>query len=216
MPGRCPMTSHDDRPMQNRPAGRLSEFRALTATHCSDDFLDTGYLGAPSLGWHFTCVIGRVSEVDTMTTGVSQGTVRGPLLFNAYIAPLTKLLQKQNVHHHLDADDTQLYITFPPTDHTHALPRMEACVQDANTWLYDNGHVKNENKSQAIVICSPSLRTPPSLSVGRPATGWPADARKMKSAGCRGNIGASAGLVIMELTEPADRPAVVRPMLQFF
>ena len=29
MPGRCPTTSHDDRPMQNRPAGRLSEFPAL-------------------------------------------------------------------------------------------------------------------------------------------------------------------------------------------
>ena len=46
--------------------------------------------------------------------------------------------------------------------------------------------------------------------------GQPADARKMKSAGRRGNIGPSAGLVILELTEPADRPAVVRPMLRFF
>ena len=26
---RCPMASHDDRPMQNQPAGRLSEFPAL-------------------------------------------------------------------------------------------------------------------------------------------------------------------------------------------
>ena len=37
----------------------------------------------------------------------------------------------------------------------------------------------------------------------------------MKSAGRRGNIGPSAGLVIWELTEPADRPAVARPMLRF-
>ena len=41
----------------------------------------------------------------------------------------------------------------------------------------------------------------------------PAGARKMKSAGRRGNIGPSAGLVILELTEPVDRPAVARPML---
>ena len=52
-------------------------------------------------------------------------------------------------------------------------------------------------------------------SLNRPA-GRPADARKMKSAGRRGNIGPSAGLVILELTEPADRPAVARPMLRFF
>ena len=103
-------------------------------------------------------------EVETITTGVPQGTVLGPLLFNAYIAPLTTLLQKHNIHHHLYADDTQLYITFPPTDHTQALTRMEACVQDAKAWLCDNGLVMNNNKSQAIVIHSSSLRTPTSLT----------------------------------------------------
>ncbi|KAK2162032.1 hypothetical protein NP493_1547g00027 [Ridgeia piscesae] len=90
--------------------------------------------------------------------------VLGPLLFNAYIAPLMTLLQKHNIRHHLYADDTQLYITFPPTDHTQALARMESCVQDAKAWLCDNGLVMNDNKSQAIVIHSSSLRTPTSLS----------------------------------------------------
>ena len=114
-----------------------------------------------------TCIVrvkSGVSEVETITTGVPQGTVLGPLLFNAYIAPLTTLLQKHNIHHHLYADDTQLYITFPPTDHTQALARMEACVQDAEAWLCDNGLVMNYNKSQAIVIRSSSLRTPTSLT----------------------------------------------------
>ena len=107
-----------------------------------------------------TCVVrvqSGVSEVETITTGVPQGTALGPLLFNAYIAPLTTLLQKHNIHHHLYADDTQLYITFAPTDHTQALARMEACVQDATAWLCDNGLVMNDNKAQAIVIRSSSL-----------------------------------------------------------
>ena len=92
-----------------------------------------------------TCVVhvkSGVSEVETMTTGVPQGTVLAQLLFNAYIAAyiasLTTLLQKHNFHHHLYADDTQLYITFPPTDHTQALARIEPCVQDAKAWLCDN------------------------------------------------------------------------------
>ena len=105
-----------------------------------------------------------MSEATIITTGVPQGTVLGPLLFNAYIALLTKLLQKHNIRHHLYADDTQLYITFPPTDHTQALARMEAYVQDAKAWLCDNGLVMNDTKSQAIVIHSSSLRTPTSLT----------------------------------------------------
>ena len=99
-----------------------------------------------------------------MTTGVPQGTVIGPLLFNAYIAPLTTLLQRHNIRHQLYVDDTQLYFTFPPTDHTQALARMEACVQDAKAWLCDNGLEMNDNKSQAIVIRSSWLHTPTSLT----------------------------------------------------
>ena len=114
-----------------------------------------------------------VSESDIITTGVPQGTVLGPLLFNAYIAPLTTLLKKHNIRHHLYADDTQLYITFPPTGHTQALARMEACVQDAKAWLCDNGLVMNNNKSQAIVIHSSSLRTPCNLVNPRQHM-WPA------------------------------------------
>ena len=49
-------------------------------------------------------------------------------------------------------------------DHTQPLARMEACVQDAKAWLCDNGLVMNDNKSQATVIRSSSLRTPTSLT----------------------------------------------------
>ena len=105
-----------------------------------------------------------LSEVNNITTGVPQGSVLGPILFNAYIAPLAKLLHQHNMQHHLYADDTQLYVTFPPTDHMQALARMEACIQEVKTWLCDNGLVMNENKSEAIVIRSPSLRTPITFS----------------------------------------------------
>ena len=48
--------------------------------------------------------------------------------------------------------------------HTKDLARMEACVQDAKAWLCDNGLVMNDNKSQAIVNRSSSLRTLTSLT----------------------------------------------------
>ena len=55
---------------------------------------------------NWTCVArvkSGISEVDTMTTGVPRRTVFGPLLFNAYIEPLTIRLEEHNIHH---ADDT--------------------------------------------------------------------------------------------------------------
>ena len=102
----------------------------------------------------------EVSECTVMRSGVPQGSVLGPVLFNAYIAPLTNLLNRHVVHHHLYADETQLYVDFPPFDHTNALIRMEACISEVKTWLYDNGLVLNESKTEAIVIHSSSLRRP--------------------------------------------------------
>ena len=62
------------------------------------------------------------------------------------------------------ADDSQLYVTFTPSEHTQALERMEACVREVKIWLCDNGLVLNENKSEAIVIRSPNMRTPITIS----------------------------------------------------
>ena len=68
-----------------------------------------------------TCVVREksgVSELETMTTGVPQGTVLGPRLFSAYIAPLTTLLQKHNIH--------QTTLNFTSLSHqptTHTCPR---------------------------------------------------------------------------------------------
>ena len=100
-----------------------------------------------------------------MRSGVPQWSVLGPVLFNAYIAPLTNLLNRHVVHHHLYVDDTQLYVDFPPFDHTNALIRMESCISEVKTWLYDNGLVLNESKTEAIVIHSSSLHRPIHIDV---------------------------------------------------
>ena len=108
-----------------------------------------------------------LSDVNKLIT-LQQEYRKGRFLDLYFLMPtlllFAKLLHQHNMQHHLYADDTQLYVTFPPTDHMQALARMEACIQEVKTWLCDNGLVMNENQSEAIVIRSPSLRTPITFS----------------------------------------------------
>ena len=108
--------------------------------------------------------VSSVLESSIIRSGVPQGSVLGPILFNVYFAPLAKLLKQHGIQHHLYADDTQLYVDYPPTKHSDALARMEACVRDVNIWLCDNGLILNGTKSQAIVIRSSSLCVPVTIT----------------------------------------------------
>ena len=112
-------------------------------------------------------VNGHQSDPTPLHTGVPQGSVLGPILFNVYTTSLGKLLQEHNVSYHLYADDAQVYISTAPEELDDAIRRLESCIADVQLWMNRRQLKMNDTKTEFVVLRNKSLRIqPPCLRVG--------------------------------------------------
>ena len=110
----------------NMDEGRVTALTLLdlsaafnTLDHSSiTNLLSTWYgIDGIALDWFVSYLSDRKQKVKLMdclsspakvACGVPQGSVLGPLLFTLYTTPLSCVIQRHNVKHHLYADDTQI------------------------------------------------------------------------------------------------------------
>ena len=65
-----------------------------------------------------------LSSPAEVACGVPQGSGLGPLLFTLYTTPLSYVIQRHNVKHHLYANNTQIYLSLSlknPDGNTHKM-----------------------------------------------------------------------------------------------
>ncbi|KAG7463405.1 hypothetical protein MATL_G00176220 [Megalops atlanticus] len=130
----------------------LSELLALgitgTALECFSSYISgCSY----QISWQ-----GSTSSPRFLKTGVPQGSVLGPLLFSIYTRTLGEVITAYGLSYHSYADDTHLFISFPPR--IDITPNVSACLTDILGWMNKHDLKLNINKTERVHI--PAFTTP--------------------------------------------------------
>ncbi|XP_034743250.1 laminin subunit gamma-1 [Etheostoma cragini] len=106
-------------------------------------------------GSHFISLHNHISATASVTQGVPQGSVLGPLLFIIYLHPLGQILRHFNLNFHCYADDTQIYLSTN-SPHNPPLSHINSCLSAIKTWMHHNFLKLNSNKTEFLLIGSKS------------------------------------------------------------
>ena len=90
--------------------------------------------------------------------GVPQRSVFEPLLFTLYTTPLSSVISRHNIYHHLCADDTQIYLSLSKTDPEIPLSPHQQCIEDVSDWMIASKLKLNPDKTEFILISTKSQR----------------------------------------------------------
>ena len=100
-------------------------------------------------------VFNSLSNSQTLTSGVPQGSILGPVLFTIYTSALGRMLRELRKQYHLYADDSQLYIAFKasdPTETKSAIADIEHCIDSVKNWMSSFNLKMNDTKTEVLVL----------------------------------------------------------------
>ena len=100
------------------------------------------------------CMDGQESDKLPLLYGVPQGSKLGPILFNAYIAPLSDAVKKHGIEDQKYADDEGLLMAFSPklrVDQMNAREQVIDCITEIRDFLDVNKLSNNGKKTEFMI-----------------------------------------------------------------
>ena len=111
---------------------------------------------------------GTLSKPFDLKCGVPQGSCLGPLLFTIYASKLFQILKHHLPSVHTYADDTQLYLSFKPSDSScevEAVSVMQKCISDVRPWMREDHLMLNNDKTELFIDYTGTLRQLSKISI---------------------------------------------------
>ena len=96
-----------------------------------------------------------ISDPMSLSFGVPQGSILGPIFFSLYIPDIKKIAHSYNLDIHFYADDVQLYLKCNNnTDFTDLIK----CLEEIQVWTNNNYLKLNQQKTKILALSSKSYK----------------------------------------------------------
>jgi hypothetical protein len=101
------------------------------------------------------CHDNTTSDWKSVSCGVPQGSILGPLLFTIYTNDISTVLLNTKFHSY--ADDLQIYAHFKVSDLNETITKMNDDIDKIVYWAAKNGLRLNPDKTKPIILGHPRL-----------------------------------------------------------